>query len=434
MRRGYALVLTLFVVLIVATVVFAAVHLATLDLRGAREDVLGARALYAARAGVSRARLELAGNYLWTGGAGPLADSSYSVVVEAGPGNATSADKVWRVTSTGACDGARRTVVAVVTLETFAKYAYFTDRESTPSSTEIWFFDRDEIRGPTHTNGFFRISGHPRYSAQVTSANTGDDLFDPSAFTYSQHGVQTDPARFYRTYSSYARDGPVALDGSEEFSFAGGQPRVPLPIDTGAIEAAAGARYEGDRRLLFRSSGTVEVQRRRGSGWVQEDVLSTTTDPGVVIHVDGELYVQGDVQGRVTVGATQDVHLTGDLRYVDPATDVLGLVGGEDIVVESDPWTRRDRYVQATLMALNGSFTVQDYASGAYRGSLRVFGGIVQLRRGPVGTFSGTQPVTGYSKDYRFDAKLLTRPPLWYPPTGRVQVRSLLDLGSPGAG
>lgn len=433
MRRGYALILTLFVILLVSLVVFGAVNVATLDMRGAREDLLAARALYAARAGVSRARYELPGNYQWPGGAGNLGDTTYSVTVVPAANNGTAPEKLWRVTSTGTAGSARRTVVAILALETFAKYAYFTDQESTPSHGEIWFFDLDEIRGPTHSNGFFRISGHPRYSGQVTSANTGDSLFHASDFTYHQHGVQTDPARFYRTYTNYTRDAPVALDGSPQFSFAGGQARVPMPVDTAAIEAAAGARYEGDRRLLFQSDATVIVQRRRGTSWVQEDVLATDTDPGVVLHVDGELYVQGEVHGRVTVGATEDIHLTGDLVYGDPAQDVLGLVGGEDIVVESNEWVRQDRQIHATLMALNGSFTVADYDRGSYRGRLRIFGGIVQLRRGPVGTFSGNTPMTGYSKDYRFDEKLVSKPPLWYPPTGKTQVRSLLDLGSLGA-
>lgn len=433
MRRGYALILTLFVLLVVAIMVYAAVNVATLDVRAAREDVLGTRALFAARGGVARACWELSGNSLWGGGTGSLTDTSYAVAVEAGPGNATSYDKLWRVTSTGTCGQAKRTVVAVLALETFAKYAYFTDREVSSGGTEIWFFDRDEIRGPTHSNGTFRISGHPQFSGQVTSSNEGDPLFDAAHFTYNQHGIQTDPFRFYRTYSNYQRDYPVALGGSPSFSFAGGQPAVQMPQDTGSIEAAAQARYTGNRRLIFNGAGSVEVQRRRGNSWVHDDTLSTLTDPGVVIHVEGELYVQGTVQGRVTVGATKDIHLTGDLVYDDPDRDVLGLVGGEDILVESDAWVQRDRKVQATLMALNGSFTVSNYDSGTYRGKLQVFGGILQLRRGPVGTFSGSSPVTGYSKDYRFDDKLVNKPPLWYPPTGKVQVRSLLDLGSPGA-
>lgn len=433
-NRGFALALVLFIIVILATVAYAALSVATLDQRTAQQDYRAARALYAARAGVAEAQARLAFNYNWTGGQGTQEqDDTFTVVAQPHPDNLTSTNKRWRVTSTGSFSGASRVVVAFLQLESFAKYAYFTDREYTSSNSEIWFIGRDAINGVAHTNGWFRMSGHPQFSDSVTSANTGDSRYNSSNFTYNQAGVQTDPARFFQTYSSYASDGPVALGSSAEFSFAGGQSRVPLPTDTGAIEANATRSYSRQTRLTFRADGRVDVDEYVSGRWRDVEILDTTTQPGVAIYVDEEVHISGTVQGRVTVGASKDVHITGNLVYADSSRDVCGIVGDQNIIVESSPYSRVDRYIHASMMALNGSFTVKDYSTGSYRGTLHVFGGIIQNRRGPVGTFSGSSPVTGYSKDYQYDETLLNSPPLFFPTTGNVEVRSLIDSGSLGA-
>jgi len=47
---------------------------------------------------------------------------------------------------------------------------------------------------------------------------------------------------------------------------------------------------------------------------------------------------------------------------------------------------------------------------------LRILGSIVQNRRGPVGTFSGSGIISGFSKRYRYDDRLADpsfRPPFY---------------------
>lgn len=433
-NTGFVLALVLFIIVVLAIVAFAALSVTTLDQRTSQEDYKAARALYAARAGVAQAQARLAWDHNWTGGSGSLEGDAFTATATPHPDNSGgTGDLMWRVTSTGSSDGASRTVVAWLRVETFAKYAYFTEREYTSSNQEIWFFDRDQITGATHTNGWFRVSGHPRFSAAVASANGGDPRYNATNFTYNQEGIQRDPARFYQTYRNYASDSPVALGSSPHFSFAGGQSSVPLPTDTGAVAANANRTYTRETRLTFLGDGRVDVDEYRSGRWRDVEILDTTTSPGVVLYVSNEVHVSGTVQGRVTVGASEDVHITGDLVYADASRDVLGIVGEQNVIVESSPYSRVDRYIHATMMALNGSFTINDYSTGVYRGVLHVFGGIVQNRRGPVGTFSGTSPVTGYSKDYVYDEKLLNNAPLYFPPTGNVEVRSLIDRGSLGA-
>jgi len=52
-----------------------------------------------------------------------------------------------------------------------------------------------------------------------------------------------------------------------------------------------------------------------------------------------------------------------------------------------------------------------------------VYGGIIQKKRGAVGTFnSGSGAiVTGYEKNYSYDPRLMDNPPPAFPTTGQVE-------------
>jgi hypothetical protein len=70
-------------------------------------------------------------------------------------------------------------------------------------------------------------------------------------------------------------------------------------------------------------------------------------------------------------------------------------------------------------MALDTSFMRDNWSQGL-KGTLTVYGGIIQDERGPVGTFNGGtgQKISGYSKDYTYDTRLLNTPPPFFPTTG----------------
>jgi hypothetical protein len=70
-----------------------------------------------------------------------------------------------------------------------------------------------------------------------------------------------------------------------------------------------------------------------------------------------------------------------------------------------------NRYVYASMQTLQHSFWVQSYNRGTAQGALSVRGSIAQKWRGAVGTSGGT----GYSKDYRYDARLQFSAPPYFP-------------------
>lgn len=200
----------------------------------------------------------------------------------------------------------------------------------------------------------------------------------------------------------------------------------------------------------------------------------------------GDAFVWGEVLGQYTVAAQNDVVIVSDVTYRNGTTtgdDVLGIVANDFVIihhpVEQETFTRADgttgtRWVNApvrtrppfttvnatngfddpvkpsyadgattwndptisaAIVALNHSFTVDNYALGSrYDGDgqdLTVRGVIAQSQRGPVGT-SGS-PGTGYTKDYRWDSRLRNlSPPFFIEPVQAAWVpRDFAEVDEP---
>lgn len=149
---------------------------------------------------------------------------------------------------------------------------------------------------------------------------------------------------------------------------------------------------------------------------------------------DGTAYVQGTLDGKITIGSAQDIIVTGDIRYQTTSAggadsdDILGMIPTGTIWVYH-PVTnvatpvnmigtayRVDR-IDAAMLTLQDSFFVQNYNYGTGLGTLTVVGSISQKYRGTVGTGSAT---TGYIKDYQYDerfARGYIQPPEFLAPT-----------------
>jgi len=171
---------------------------------------------------------------------------------------------------------------------------------------------------------------------------------------------------------------------------------------------------------------------------------STSGDTTSYSCTKGDVFVKGVVKGNVTVAAANYVYVTGDLTYADAAKDMLGLVGQNAVYVYNPVksvttvenytdtcyyWyggayrctkqrevtvsqlldrSKSDRVIQAAILSVAHTFTVQNYNqdSGYTKGKLRITGAIAQKFRGPVATTSGGVLVTGYAKAYSYDARM----------------------------
>jgi len=455
-NRGIALVMTLFALSLLLILGSALVSLVSYESRLANAQIASSQAYYAARAGISRAITELRGDPNWGAGAVYQAwgDASYTVTVTPHPDNVLRNIKQWQVTCVGASGEARRQLVVWLDQESFSRFTYFTDEEKAPDGTTIWFSPQDQLEGEVHTNGFFSFYRNPLFDDRVSSANLNDPMYNSATGVYTQNGIDaTDPAKFYHYYSSYELDQPAPLTENCRFSFAGAQPRIPLPTDTSALLNNADAVYSGTVTIALDAAGTMDITSSstrphgrpfdppRGRPTITPGAMSansattTVTVPAMgTVYVDGEVYLSGVLNGKLTLGTSGSVHITDSVVYSDRSRDILGIVAGGSIVLETDPNLQKDIEIDAALMALNDSFYVDAYNSGIPRGMLTVFGGVIQKLRGPVGTVGAQtgEAVTGYSMNYVFDPKLVSNPPPNFPSTGRLRIRSWQDRGALG--
>jgi hypothetical protein len=67
------------------------------------------------------------------------------------------------------------------------------------------------------------------------------------------------------------------------------------------------------------------------------------------------------------------------------------------------------------MMALQKTVEAEDYQQHPLRGDLIVYGGILAEYAVHVAEYSGDVLVSGYSRDYHFDARVTTLPPPFFP-------------------
>lgn len=448
-QSGMALFLTLIVLTLISIIAFGLVAISQTNSRIMSNNSSYNQAYYLAYMGVARARDELRTDYWWGTNEDKtftIDNNTYTVSVWAPSSNTDSIYKKWKVTSTGSIGETKRKLTAWLEPESFARYAYFTEKESTPEKI-IWMTDRDKIKGRVHTNGYFSIYSTPKFSDEVTSYNTADSFYDAVSRLYTIGSVaDSDPSKFYHYYTSYTTDKPIALDDSKDFSFTGGSSELYLPEDTGKVADKADNKIYQDADIKFLNTGNVEITTKEtDSYWVRERIdgtwvwveresvgVETVTLPtdNLTLYIGGTVHIKGgSLKGKVTIATEGNIYIDGSVIYNDKELDVLGIISEKDIIVNSDSGIKKDLEINALLMAINGSFYVNEYNTGSYRGTLKILGGLIQYSRGPVGTFNSSTGliVTGYNKDYDYDDKLKNNPPPNFPTTGKIVLLSIHD-------
>lgn len=321
------------------------------------------------------------------------------------------------------------------------------------SSCDINFVGGDVINGPMYTKDAMLI---------MTSGGVGP-RFNGTTETFWQQSYSpaANPAAPYRVNSGT----PGATPHPAGFTPTIATRILDLPPTNTAIRAQAdhtsggqGCMYQGPTRILLNSNGTMDVT----------SPTTTSTKPGCgpgtglslpsngVIYVDrmtsacpgngkslqtypinndvttydcraGDVFIQGTLKGQLTVAGAGDIIVTDDLKYsqtvwngtsIDTSvTDVLGLVA-QGWVFTYHPVTSAggelagsqvsNLQIDAAILSVDNSFTVQNFNRGSGLGTLKIRGGIYQRYRGPVGTSGGN---TGYLKDYVYDTRLVSLPP-----------------------
>ncbi len=143
----------------------------------------------------------------------------------------------------------------------------------------------------------------------------------------------------------------------------------------------------------------------------------------------GDVYISGNYTTPLTVGAANNIIITGNLTTSSsgPSTltgnAALGLIANAFIRVmhgvtypdgscdnnstNVSNQTTPNLTIDAAMLAIQHSFIVDNFSCGASLGNLTVNGAIAQYFRGAVGTTGGT----GYLKNYTYDDRLKTLSP-----------------------
>lgn len=442
----------------------------------------------------------------------PGGDGQFSYTVDASDIGATGAIVV---TSTGRVNGVERTLEARLRRRTFLDYLYFTEYETSDPVTyptqnaqqwaadncsrhryddpprheecrDIYWVNGDTVDGPFHTNDQIAVFRNPQWRDLATTSQPDATYYD----------LQADR-------SCESRGNPPGCTSNPQFR--GGRefddPLV-LPPSNNQIKAQADPRLSGEGcmyvgatfiRLNADGSATVtsEATDDPSATKCPTDGTMTSLPPNGVIyvrgaqagetcldesphpydldddittydHCAGDVFIEGTLDGRLTIATENNVVITDDLEYEGGrgagTDDMLGLVannfveimhpvrgngrffwdyigeifpGGPITADDCDATTGGGRYcwvvaedtdniaylgrngtntfrnprIDAAVLAVAHSFRVQNHDHGNALGTIDLFGTIAQLYRGPVGTFGGGGN-TGYLKDYNYDPRL----------------------------
>lgn len=361
-RPGVALVTVLLVLLVVGALSTAAAlvssNVSAIDVHDARQSILE----LAADAGLEEARARINGNQT-------LSDSvflpldmrtvPYTIIengVQVTDASGRPIPGIRRYTyagPTGATSGQYGVFASIVTVvedrngdrvirrrdivqESFAKFAYFTDREKLPDGREIVFGGGDQIQGPVHSNDVITISTdrnpsvQARFMSEVTTAqtirNANRAVFEMRGMPLTNQPViplpRTSDLERLRTLSQPGRMEFASTTGGPE-----GQARIRIEFDTlgdrGFIKVYQAAhdslRYwvTADRPPNYNSSG---LEFSRNCGDFHSGVFIPMADHGVKHYITQDwhhTYNSSSKTGRCFLGGS-DV-LNGGFKPADTA-------------------------------------------------------------------------------------------------------------------
>lgn len=345
------------------------------------------------------------------GGQQSLGDGRYSISIDPDDSNPTNYLKRYRIISTGRVGDIIRQLVNEVQTDSYARYAYFTDTEHFRwygwFRVPVWFIGGDILGGPIHSNSHIHIKGNPTFTGPVRSTD--------NYLTFFNNGSYLDTT----STSNPPHDVPDFQQGIELGSGPIDMPSKALDLRTAAVQN--GLHLSGPTTVVLNSDGTMNVINAHEE-WDNQNMPLPVN--GALFVTGGDITVSGTLNGQLTMGTNRDIIVSNNITYADnPRTnpnsdDMLGLIAEKDVVIsENAPYNVE---VDASIMALDNSFIVEDWWEGPAKGTLTVYGGIIQNERGPVGTFSSSTggKLSGYSKNYIYDSRLVNLPPPFYPTTG----------------
>jgi hypothetical protein len=280
----------------------------------------------------------------------------------------------------------------------------------------IQFANGDRIRGPFHSNDDILICGSPDFGRGP------EDAIEVSA-----------PAPGWR--SSCGGSSPTFIGDWKPNS-----PIVAMPPSNTQLKKEAPPAYTFTGRTEIELTGNSMLVTNPAAGLTN---ASRPLPPNGVVYVQNgacgqgyrplapysapvgcaDVYIKGPYSGDMTIASEKDIIVWGNVTRA--ADNMLGLIANNFVRVyhpvtnlnaanrtcSHAAGTMQNVRIDAAILSLQHSFTVDHYFCGGPLQTLTVDGAIAQKFRGPVGTGGGGGVSNGYLKDYNYDDRLRLRQP-----------------------
>ncbi len=348
--------------------------------------------------------------------------------------------------------------------DNFAKYALFTNQQTLPNGTNVWFTGKTNFAGPLHTNGRYNIALNPSgiFDGQVDQVeqltrfyNSGSPILldadfngtediptfnagfnrDVSAISLSSASQQqdlVDQARGTATISGngvYVPNNGTSLTGG---IYVEGNSSITMSVD-GSNNAVYNITSGGSNKIITVdrvNNQTTVVDSSSGTA-VYGGTPDGVDGVGTVVYVNGSIdSLGGTVQQdtALTISSNNDIVISDHVQYqtYTPAVGTPGQVGyvaphanGADNLLGLVTWNGdvrigttapNDINVHGTVLAKAGILQVDSYNNQSVggRGTATLLGGVISDYYGAFGLFNGSTgtQLAGYGRNFVFDDRM----------------------------
>jgi|GEM_PF-2867115 len=300
------------------------------------------------------------------------------------------------------------------------------------------------FNGPVFSNDMFYLAGDPVFNGPVYSA---------SALTSGipAHPYWIDPINAYLGGNN--SDNPTFNVGQNV------QYHTPLALpqsDTNLAQIAAegGCLYYGPTQVTLNGTTmTVVSPQTKNTSCVGTDVplpangvlyvaslaqAKSGTCASGSLNIDqqdapcqeGNLYIQGTLNGQLTAASENDTTITGNLEYAgcgaNGTSSLLGLIANNFVQIANDfaktnttpdscfSHPSNDPVVMAAILTLQHSFAVEDFWKLPFEGTIYLYGALAGNYADIEGVFQGTTITNGYATNYTYDPRLAYLSPPYF--------------------
>jgi Tfp pilus assembly protein PilX len=300
----------------------------------------------------------------------------------------------------------------------------------------IAFISGDKLLGPMHTNDELLTCGTPTFGRnaqdRIESGNGyrsggggcgGSPDFQgtlvPDAGTIGMPATNA-------TLATIAASGGYTFNGPTTINFGTAPGKISV-TNTAAGYNNTALPYPGNGVIYVATNGSCSSYSALRPSYSTKEADSPSLPPKPDVSGCGDARISGTYDTDLTIATQNDIVATANVIRDTGGDAMLGLIADGFVRVEHDtngfslstPPTdpdcdnvaTGDRRIDAAILTLLHSFTVDRYYCGNPIGKLTVNGMIAQKFRGAVGKNSGGSVVHGYLKDYSYDPRLAFRSP-----------------------